>query len=79
MTSMIVKSGHGSLVSSIVSTSGIQQETRIKRWLRELDGAQVHLVYKFYSFKGRHIFCILCLHTMRTQSGSFCGLYSMLI
>ena len=35
LTSMIVKSGHGSLLSKIVSTSTFQQESLIKKWICE--------------------------------------------
>ncbi|XP_078373307.1 pleckstrin homology domain-containing family M member 2-like isoform X1 [Oculina patagonica] len=40
VTSMIVKSGQGSLLSKIVSTSTFQQETLIKKWMNELENIQ---------------------------------------
>ena len=41
LTTMIVKSGHGSLLSKIVSTATFQQETGIKKWLCEVEPLQV--------------------------------------
>lgn len=41
LTSMIVKSGHGSLLSEIVSTSTFQQEGLIKKWICDLENVQV--------------------------------------
>jgi len=38
---MIVKSGHGSLLSEIVSTSTFQQEGLIKKWICDLENVQV--------------------------------------
>lgn len=40
LTTMIVKSGHGSLLSKIVSTATFQQETGIKKWLCEVEPLQ---------------------------------------
>ncbi|XP_020626010.1 uncharacterized protein LOC110063376 [Orbicella faveolata] len=40
LTSMIVKSGHGSLLSKIVSTSTFQQESLIKKWICELENVK---------------------------------------
>lgn len=40
LTSMIVKSGQGSLLPKIVSSSTFQQETPIKRWLSEQETMQ---------------------------------------
>lgn len=40
LTSMILKSGHGSLLKKIISTSTFEQEASIKKWICELENLQ---------------------------------------
>lgn len=41
LTSMILKSGHGSLLTKIISTSSFEQEVTLKNWICELENLQV--------------------------------------
>lgn len=38
---MILKSGHGSLLTKIISTSSFEQEVTLKKWICELENLQV--------------------------------------
>lgn len=40
LTSMILKSGHGSLLTKIISTSSFEQEVTLKKWICELENLQ---------------------------------------
>ena len=53
LTAMIVKSGHGSLLSKIVSTSTFQQESRIKDWLCQFESLQV--MHAFVKVTIKHV------------------------
>ena len=50
LTSMLLKSGHGSLLSKIVSTSTFEQETTIKKWICELENLQVNINMNLFFF-----------------------------